>query len=128
MSGLVLKLGPRERVMINGVVMENGDRRTKIHVMTPGTVWVDDVRLEPGVVERSGESRRSIVEFAGQGSTPPCAEAGGRETDDPQDAVKSQDVPRAIDGSKKSRLVAGMRNAEALEVGLEQAKQREEDA
>lgn len=35
MSGLVLKLGPRERVMINGVVMENGDRRTKIHVLTP---------------------------------------------------------------------------------------------
>ena len=27
MTGLVLKLGPRERVMINGVVMENGDRR-----------------------------------------------------------------------------------------------------
>jgi flagellar protein FlbT len=34
-SGLVLKLGPRERVMINGVVMENGDRRTKINVLTP---------------------------------------------------------------------------------------------
>ncbi len=24
MTGLVLKLGPRERIMINGVVMENG--------------------------------------------------------------------------------------------------------
>lgn len=35
MSGLVLKLGPRERVMINGVVMENGDRRTRINIMTP---------------------------------------------------------------------------------------------
>lgn len=35
MSGLVLKLGPRERVMINGVVIENGDRRTRLHVITP---------------------------------------------------------------------------------------------
>ncbi len=32
---LVLKLGPRERVMINGVVMENGDRRTRLQIMTP---------------------------------------------------------------------------------------------
>ncbi|MEM1265447.1 MAG: flagellar biosynthesis repressor FlbT [Pseudomonadota bacterium] len=35
MTGLVLKLGPRERVMINGVVMENGDRRTRLNVITP---------------------------------------------------------------------------------------------
>ncbi|CAN5676487.1 flagellar biosynthesis repressor FlbT [soil metagenome] len=31
---LVLKLGPRERVMINGVVMENGDRRTRLSILT----------------------------------------------------------------------------------------------
>ena len=35
MTGLVLKLGPKERVMINGVVMENGDRRTRINVISP---------------------------------------------------------------------------------------------
>ena len=35
MSGLVLKLGPRERIMINGVVMENGDRRTRLNILTP---------------------------------------------------------------------------------------------
>ncbi|MSU91792.1 flagellar biosynthesis repressor FlbT [Rhodobacteraceae bacterium 2CG4] len=34
MTGLVLKLGPRERVMINGVVMENGDRRTRLNVIS----------------------------------------------------------------------------------------------
>ena len=38
MSGLVLKLGPHERVMINGAVIENGDRRTRISVMTPNSV------------------------------------------------------------------------------------------
>lgn len=36
MSGLVLKLAPKERVMINGAVIENGDRRTRVSVLTPG--------------------------------------------------------------------------------------------
>lgn len=36
MSGLVLKLGPHERVLINGVVIENGDRRTRLAIKTPG--------------------------------------------------------------------------------------------
>lgn len=35
MSGLVLKLGPRERVLINGAVIENGDRRTRLAIVTP---------------------------------------------------------------------------------------------
>ncbi|RMD93227.1 MAG: flagellar biosynthesis repressor FlbT [Alphaproteobacteria bacterium] len=36
MSGLVLKLGPRERVLINGAVIENGDRRSRLNIVTPG--------------------------------------------------------------------------------------------
>jgi flagellar biosynthesis repressor protein FlbT len=35
MSGLVLKLGPHERVLINGAVVENGDRRSRLAIMTP---------------------------------------------------------------------------------------------
>ena len=35
MPGLILKLGPGERVMVNGVVMENGPRRTRINILTP---------------------------------------------------------------------------------------------
>ena len=35
MSGLVLKLAPKERVLINGAVIENGDRRTRMSIMTP---------------------------------------------------------------------------------------------
>jgi flagellar protein FlbT len=34
MSGLVLKLGPKERVLINGAVIENGDRRSKISILS----------------------------------------------------------------------------------------------
>lgn len=35
MSGLILKLGPHERVLINGAVIENGDRRSRLSIVTP---------------------------------------------------------------------------------------------
>ena len=35
MSGLVLKLAPNERVLINGAVIENGERRTRLSIKTP---------------------------------------------------------------------------------------------
>ncbi|WP_425092236.1 flagellar biosynthesis repressor FlbT [Tropicimonas sp. S265A] len=35
MTGLVLKLGPKERVLINGAVIENGDRRSRISIRSP---------------------------------------------------------------------------------------------
>lgn len=35
MSGLVLKLTPKERVLINGAVIENGDRRGRLSILTP---------------------------------------------------------------------------------------------
>jgi flagellar biosynthesis repressor protein FlbT len=34
MSGLVLKLGPKERVLINGAVIENGDKRSRLSIVT----------------------------------------------------------------------------------------------
>lgn len=35
MSGLVLKLSPKERILINGAVIENGDKRSKLNIVTP---------------------------------------------------------------------------------------------
>ena len=35
MTGLVLKLGPHERVLINGAVVENGEKRSRLAIMTP---------------------------------------------------------------------------------------------
>lgn len=35
MSGLVLKLAPHERVLVNGAVVENGDKRTRLTIVTP---------------------------------------------------------------------------------------------
>jgi len=36
MSGLVLKLAPNERLLINGAVIENGIRRSRLNIVTPG--------------------------------------------------------------------------------------------
>lgn len=35
MTGLVLKLGPRERILINGAVIENGERRSRLNIVSP---------------------------------------------------------------------------------------------
>ncbi|QYK41586.1 MAG: flagellar biosynthesis repressor FlbT [Paracoccaceae bacterium] len=35
MTGLVLKLGPGERVLINGAVIENGERRSRLAIRSP---------------------------------------------------------------------------------------------
>lgn len=35
MSGLVLKLAPKERILINGAVIENGDRRSRLAIVSP---------------------------------------------------------------------------------------------
>ncbi len=36
MAGLILKLRPKEQLLINGVVVENGDRRAMLRVRTEG--------------------------------------------------------------------------------------------
>ena len=35
MNGLVLKLAPAERLLINGAVIENGERRARFSILTP---------------------------------------------------------------------------------------------
>lgn len=35
MTGLVIKLAPNERLLINGAIIESGDRRTKISIRSP---------------------------------------------------------------------------------------------
>lgn len=46
MSGLVLKLAPNERVLINGAVIENGEKRSKISIRTPN---VNVLRLRDAI-------------------------------------------------------------------------------
>lgn len=35
MSGLVIKLAPNERILINGAVLENGEKRSRFSIKTP---------------------------------------------------------------------------------------------
>ncbi|MFC0202559.1 flagellar biosynthesis repressor FlbT [Paracoccus rhizosphaerae] len=53
MSGLVLKLAPNERVLINGAVIENGDRRAKIAIKTPN---VNVLRLRDAIHPESART------------------------------------------------------------------------
>lgn len=46
MTGLVLKLSPKERVLINGAVIENGDRRSRLNIVTPN---VNILRLRDAI-------------------------------------------------------------------------------
>lgn len=55
MSGLVLKLGPRERVLVNGAVIENGDRRSRLSILTPNA---NILRLRDAI--RPGEANTPV--------------------------------------------------------------------
>lgn len=55
MTGLVLKLGPHERVLINGAVIENGEKRSRLSVMTPGA---NILRLRDAI--RPGEANTPV--------------------------------------------------------------------
>lgn len=46
MSGLILKLAPKERVLINGAVIENGERRSRLSIVTPN---VNILRLRDAI-------------------------------------------------------------------------------
>lgn len=46
MTGLVLKLAPHERILVNGAVLENGERKTRISIVTPG---VNVLRLRDAI-------------------------------------------------------------------------------
>ncbi len=37
MPGLALKLGPQERFLVNGVIMQNGAKRSTVTILTPDT-------------------------------------------------------------------------------------------
>jgi len=55
MTGLVLKLGPHERVLINGAVIENGEKRSRLSVITPGA---NILRLRDAI--RPGEATTPV--------------------------------------------------------------------
>jgi len=63
MSGLVLKLSPKERVLVNGAVIENGDRRSRLSIMTPGA---HILRLRDAIHPEEAKTPVRRVCYAGQ--------------------------------------------------------------
>ena len=55
MSGLVLKLSPKERVLINGAVIENGDRRSRLESREKVAIdWTHVPRMVVASLPRQG--------------------------------------------------------------------------
>ena len=94
MSGLVIKLGPKERVLINGAVIENGDKRSKISIKTPNAnvlrlkdaihpderiLVVDDVLATGGTAKATGKLVETLGgAIVGYGFMIEIAQLGGR--------------------------------------------------
>lgn len=74
MTGLVLKLGPRERVLINGAVIENGDKRSRLSIMTPNAniLRLRDA-IHPGEVTTPVRRVCYIAQLVLSGDTDPQA-------------------------------------------------------
>jgi len=63
MSFLNLRLAPNERVLINGAVIENGDRATKIAIRTPN---VKVLRLRDAIHPDNAKTPVSIACYTAQ--------------------------------------------------------------
>ena len=63
MSGLVLKLRPRERFMINGVVLQNGDKRGNVVVVSEN---VNVLRLKDAIHPEDANTPVSRVCYIAQ--------------------------------------------------------------
>ncbi|MBT9385850.1 flagellar biosynthesis repressor FlbT [Pseudooceanicola sp. CBS1P-1] len=63
MTGLILKLSPKERVLINGAVIENGDRRSRLSIVTPN---VNILRLRDAIHPEEANTPVRRVCYAAQ--------------------------------------------------------------
>ena len=72
MTGLILKLGPKERVLINGAVIENGDRRSRLSVVSPNAnvLRLRDA-IHPGEVTTPVRRVCYIAQLVLSGDVPP---------------------------------------------------------
>jgi len=120
MSGLVLKLAPNERVLINGAVIENGDRRTKIAIKTPN---VNVLRLRDAIHPDSARTPVSRAMYIAQmilsGDADP--EDGRRQL-----LVAIEQLSQVFD-DRDSRILLADASAAAVEANAYQALRRLRD-
>lgn len=72
MGGLILKLRPHEELMINGVLVENGERNTRLRVKTEGAhiLRLRDA-LKPEEATTPAKRAYYIAQLAVAGQLPP---------------------------------------------------------
>ncbi|WP_411837926.1 flagellar biosynthesis repressor FlbT [Paracoccus sp. ME4] len=120
MSGLVLKLAPNERVLINGAVIENGDRRTKIAIKTPN---VNVLRLRDAIHPDSARTPVSRAMYIAQmilsGDADP--EDGRRQL-----LVAIEQLSQVFD-DRDSRILLADASAAAVEANAYQALRKLRD-
>ena len=63
MAGLILKLRPTERLLINGAVIENGDRRCRLNILSPN---VNVLRLRDAIHPEEAKTPVSRVCYIAQ--------------------------------------------------------------
>lgn len=82
MAGLVLKLGPKERILINGAVLENDVRRSRFSIITPSA---NVLRLKDAIHPENANTPISRVCYQLQ-----LILAGGDTTGDVVPQIKQQ--------------------------------------
>ena len=115
MSGLVLKLSPKERVLINGAVIENGDRRSRLSIMTPNA---HILRLRDAVHPEEAKTpvRRACfaVQLVLSGDSDPAQANHGllRQIEELSQVFRDDDSRRAL--AEASEAVIGGQHYRAL--------------
>ena len=107
MSGLVLKLQPGEQILVNGVVMQNGDRRTQLRIKTKNA---NILRLRDALHPNDANTPVKRVYYAAQ-----LVVAGEAKPDDVREAIKKDiDLLIGIFRDKESleALCAARKNVE----------------
>ena len=109
MAGLILKLRAHEQILVNGVVMQNGDRNARLIVKTPN-VHILRLRdaIHPDEVDTPVKRVCYIAQLAVAGEVDPQEAAGqlGRGIAQLRDALR------------------GIQGSDALELAVEQLRRR----
>lgn len=102
MPGLILKLRAHEQILVNGVVMQNGERNARLIVKTPN-VHILRLRdaIHPNEVDTPVKRVCYIAQLAVAGEVEPEAAAGqlGRGIAQLQDALQGIEGSQHLDGA-----------------------------
>lgn len=120
MTGLVLKLGPKERVLVNGAVIENGDRRSRLSILTPNASILrlrDAIR--PDEVTTPVRRVCYIAQLVLSGDVPEAAARQqlrqgigqlGQAFTDPESAARLKEASDAVDSDDYYKVLRRLRS------------------